>query len=138
MAFDGGRALLAGDYVTPSNGPYAGQLGPWAAVVEAAGLVPRSMLVKSGFVVYGLALVVTAGGFALGRADSRRALLVLLPLGLWYLPFGTVVNVVALAVLYATRRVDDGGGHGRGSRRGKPRNSGTEDRQQTGVKRPGE
>jgi len=106
MAFDGGRALLAGDYVTPSSGPYAGRLGPWAAVVEAAGLEPRSMLVKSVFVVYGLALVAAAAGFALGRAGSRRALLALLPLGLWYLPFGTAINVVALALLYTTRRVD--------------------------------
>jgi len=111
MAFDGGRALLAGDYVTPSSGPYAGQLGPWAVVVEAAGLEPRSTLVKSVFVVYGLALVAAAGGFALGRTDSRRALLALLPLGLWYLPFGTVINVVVLAILYAARLVDDGGNH---------------------------
>jgi len=111
MAFDGGRALVAGDYVTPSSGPYAGQLGPWAGVVEAAGLEPRSGLVKSVFVVYGLALVAAALGFALARAGSRRALLVLLPLGLWYLPFGTAINVVALAMLFATRRAAGGRNH---------------------------
>jgi hypothetical protein len=28
MAFDGGRALMLGDYVTPRTGQFAGQLGP--------------------------------------------------------------------------------------------------------------
>jgi hypothetical protein len=28
MTFDGARALIVGDYVTPSSGEYAGQLGP--------------------------------------------------------------------------------------------------------------
>ena len=31
LAFDGGHALVTGDYVTPNEGPYAGQLGPWSA-----------------------------------------------------------------------------------------------------------
>jgi uncharacterized membrane protein len=99
MAFDGSRALLLGDYVTPASGPYAGQLGPWAGVLEAVGLAPRSTLVKSSFVVYGLSLVAAAVAFAFRRAGSRRALLAILPLGLWYLPFGTVLNLAALFVL---------------------------------------
>ena len=41
MAFDGAHALVTGDYVTPSTGSYAGQLGPWADVVSAAGIGPR-------------------------------------------------------------------------------------------------
>jgi hypothetical protein len=31
-AFDGGRALVVGDYVTPHSGDLAGQLGQWAQV----------------------------------------------------------------------------------------------------------
>lgn len=38
MAFDGGRALVVGDYVTPRSGQYAGQLGPWAKVVSTVGI----------------------------------------------------------------------------------------------------
>ncbi len=38
LAFDGGRALIVGDYVTPSSGPSAGQLGPWSKVVSALGI----------------------------------------------------------------------------------------------------
>jgi hypothetical protein len=35
MTFDGARAFFVGDYVTPSSGEYAGQLGPWADVVSS-------------------------------------------------------------------------------------------------------
>lgn len=42
MLFDGSRALVVGDYVTPSTGEYARQLGPWATLVEAVGLDPCS------------------------------------------------------------------------------------------------
>ena len=38
-------ALIAGDYVTPSKGQYAGQLGPWARLVSAVGLEPRRLSV---------------------------------------------------------------------------------------------
>lgn len=49
MAFDGVRALATGDYVTPSSGPYAGQLGPWSQVVSAVGIPPRSTAMKAIF-----------------------------------------------------------------------------------------
>ncbi len=45
MMFDGMRALIVGDYVTPKKGPYAGQLGPWSKLVSAIGLAPRSTLI---------------------------------------------------------------------------------------------
>ncbi|HLF08680.1 MAG TPA: hypothetical protein VI789_04975 [Dehalococcoidia bacterium] len=61
IAFDGMRALIAGDYVEPRSGPYAGQLGLWARLVSAVGVEPRSTLMKAVFAVYGLAwLVITA------------------------------------------------------------------------------
>jgi hypothetical protein len=100
MAFDGGRALVVGDYVTPSSGPYAGELGPWAEVLSSVGLDPRSLLVKSVFVFYGLAVVCLALAFARKVRWSRCGLLVALPLGLWYLPFGTVLNAVSIALLF--------------------------------------
>ena len=58
MAFDGIRALVVGDYVTPRSGSYAGQLGPWARLVSAVGIGPRSTLMKAVFAVYGLAWLV--------------------------------------------------------------------------------
>ena len=34
MAFDGGRAIIVGDFVTLSGGEMAGQLGPWSRRLE--------------------------------------------------------------------------------------------------------
>lgn len=99
MAFDGGRALITGDYITPRAGPHAGQLGPWSRVVAAAGLEPRSPAVKSLFVVYGLAFVGLAAAFVLGVSKAWWALLAVAVLGLWYVPFGTVINAVVIALL---------------------------------------
>lgn len=55
MVFDGVHALTRGDYVTPMTGEYAGQLGPWAGIVTAVGVDPRSVPMKWLFVVYGVA-----------------------------------------------------------------------------------
>ena len=46
MLFDGTRALIVGDYVTPASGEYAGQLGPWSNLVKADGIEPLSTLMK--------------------------------------------------------------------------------------------
>ena len=99
MAFDGTRALVVGDYVTASSGAYASQLGPWSKLVAAVGIEPRSTLMKSIFVVYGLATLVTALCFALGLPWAWWGLLTTAVLGLWYLPIGTVTNLVTLILL---------------------------------------
>ena len=49
MTFDGLRALVVGDYVTPKTGEWAGQLGPWSRLVSAVGIEPRSTLMKCIF-----------------------------------------------------------------------------------------
>ena len=97
MAFDGAHALLTGDYVTPADGPHAGQLG--SSLVEVVGLAPRSTLVESLFVIYGLTYLAFLVAFLRGRPGARRGLMLLAVLGLWYLPFGTVLNLVVLALL---------------------------------------
>jgi len=53
LAFDGAHAILTGDYVTPSTGPHAGQLGPWAALARAIGVDPRSTGMNAFFLAYG-------------------------------------------------------------------------------------
>jgi hypothetical protein len=100
MAFDGARALITGDYVTPQKGQYAGQLGPWASLVQAAGIPPRSSLMKLIFVGYGVAAIIMAVGFAFQLPGARWGLVVTAVLGLWYLPFGTVINLIALVLLF--------------------------------------
>lgn len=99
MVFDGGRALLVGDYVTPKTGEYAGQLGPWSKLVESVGIEPRSTLMKSVFVGYGLVMLVIAVSFAMRVPGAWWALLAGAVLGLWYLPFGTAANIIVLVLL---------------------------------------
>lgn len=106
MAFDGGRAMLVGDFVTPKLGEYAGRLGPWANLVSAVGLEPRSTTVKLIFIGYGLCYLVALAAFWTDVPGSWWALLITALAGLWYLPIGTVLNlvVVALLVLVPTLR----------------------------------
>lgn len=99
MAFDGGRALLVGDFVTPRHGEYAGRLGPWANLVSAVGLEPRSTAVKLMFVGYGLCYSIALAAFWISIPGSWWGLLVVALAGLWYLPIGTVVNLVVVALL---------------------------------------
>ena len=110
MAFDGGRAMVVGDYVTPQTGPRAGGLGPWSKVVSTVGIEPRSTLMKTLFVVYGLGFVGLVGVFVLGVSKAWWALLLVAALGLWYVPFGTVINaiVITLLVLGPLRAVPSG------------------------------
>jgi hypothetical protein len=104
MLFDGSRALIAGDYTTPSSGEYAGQLGPWSNLVKAVGIEPRSTLMKSIFVGYGLAALVVLAGFVFGLSWARMALIIVCILGLWFLPIGTITNLIALTLLFIGRR----------------------------------
>jgi hypothetical protein len=100
MLFDGLHALLTGDFVTPSSGTHAGQLGPWANLVSAAGLDPRSLVVKAVFVGYAAVYLTSGAAFAAGVQGTWWAVAVLAVCGLWYLPFGTVANLAVLALLF--------------------------------------
>ena len=110
FAFDGGRALLMGDYVTPTSGPYAGQLGPWAEVVSAVGLEPRSTLMKSIHLALGLAWLGVVICFALKLPRAWWGMLLCAVPGLWYLPFGTLLSIfqIALLLLPPVRRIGSG------------------------------
>ena len=97
LVFDGMRALTVGDYVTPAEGDFAGQLGPWSDLVQAIGLDPRGLPVKLWHVLSGLVWL----GVVLRDTVVRRArapFLIALPFGLWYLPFGTGI-AIAVAIM---------------------------------------
>ncbi len=74
MAFDGGRALVIGDYVTPKSGQLAGTLGPWSRVVQTVGIDPRSTLMKFMFLSYGLAYLAATAAFLLGTSTAWWAM----------------------------------------------------------------
>ena len=99
LAFDGSRALMVGDYVTPRSGQYAGQLGPWAKLVSAVGIEPRSTLMKSIHVVLGIAWLAVMVCFAMRLPWAWSGMIACAVLGLWYLPFGTLLSVVQIILL---------------------------------------
>lgn len=100
MALDGTIALTRGDYITPKTGDYAGQLGPWARVVRAVGLDPRSTAMKAFFVAYGLAWLGVTVGFVLQQPWAWAAMLGLGIGSLWYMIPGTFVSVAIIAMLF--------------------------------------
>ncbi|HEY9466751.1 MAG TPA: hypothetical protein VIR54_26830 [Vicinamibacterales bacterium] len=104
MTFDGTRALVVGDYVTPRNGPHAGQLGPWHRVVGAAGVAPRSTLMKSIFVAYGVSWLIAVSGFICAASWAWAAMMIAAVGSLWYLPMGTICSVIQIISLISLRR----------------------------------
>ena len=99
MVFDGMRALVVGDYVTPKSGEHAGKLGPWSQLVSAIGIEPRSTAMKLVFVVYGIAWLAVVAAFAVRQPWAWAAMLALAVGSLWYLAAGTVASAVVIAVL---------------------------------------
>jgi hypothetical protein len=104
LMFDGVRALTVGDYVTPTSGDYAGQLGPWSQVVAAVGVEPRSSLMKGTHVLLGGFWLLSAGGFAIRRSWAWPAMAIAAGTSLWYLPLGTLIGVIELALLLGPLR----------------------------------
>ena len=62
MAFDGVRALFVGSFITPSAGPYAGEVGPWRVFFEAVNVEPNGVAVHVLFAGYGIVWLVIAAG----------------------------------------------------------------------------
>jgi hypothetical protein len=104
MAFDGSRALITGHYTTRSQGPGAGQLGPWTKPISAVGLDPRSTAMKVVFVGYGGIWLAATIAFALNPRKAQGAMLIAAAGSLWYLPVGTAFSCVQLACLYLMLR----------------------------------
>lgn len=99
LTFDGTKAFVTGDYVTPRSGAYAGQLGPWSKVVAALGLEPRGAFVKSLHVALGLCWLASAVAFFGQPSIGWWLLLVCSVASLWYAPLGTALAIAELALL---------------------------------------
>jgi hypothetical protein len=100
MLLDGLRAFLRGDYLTPKSGEYAGQLGPWAGLLQRVGIAPRSALVKGLHVAVGAAWLLSAAGLWLDAPWWRIGMAGAALFSLWYLPFGTLGALIVWALLF--------------------------------------
>jgi len=99
LLFDGSRALVVGDYVTPRTGRFAGKLGPWSRLVTSVGLEPRSTWVKCIHAGIGLSWIAAGALFAVHAPMARRGMLVCAVASLWYLPFGTLISVIQIVLV---------------------------------------
>lgn len=105
MVFDGGRALTKGDYIRPTSGEYAGQLGPWNKLVESIGIDPESTLMKVIFVVWGLLGLVVTVGYALNLGWGWKGMIILNICSLWYLWMGTGSSIIQIILLTIIRLI---------------------------------
>lgn len=99
LAFDGTRALVAGDYTTAKSGPHAGQLGPWSRVISALGLDPRSTPVKALHIVLGVVWMAALLAFIITPSLGWWALAISSICSIWYLPMGTLLSAIELCLL---------------------------------------
>ena len=99
ICYTGDLVLVTGEYVTPSSGEYAGQLGSWSKLVSSVGIDPRSTLMKSIHLILGLVWVGTIVCFILRMPWAWRGVLFCAVAGLWYLPFGTLQSVIQIVLL---------------------------------------
>jgi len=99
LLFDGTRAFVVGDYLTPSTGTRAGQLGPWSRIVSTLGFDPRGTYIKSLHVILGLAWLVSLICFVMRLSAGWWMLLFCAVGSLWYLPIGTVVSIIQIVLL---------------------------------------
>ena len=104
LVFDGARALVVGQYVTPKSGPHAGQLGPWSGILQRVGIDPRGAGARWLHVVCGALLTVTSIAYWIGAGWAWWGVILGAVLALWYFPFGTLLNVVLILLVLFSRR----------------------------------
>jgi hypothetical protein len=92
MLVDGIYVILNGKYIGPEKP------GPWASLVGLSGID----VFKLGpvFIAFGLAWLIFAVGLFSGSEWARWAGIAVSVLTLWYLPFGTLISLFVLVVLF--------------------------------------
>lgn len=103
MVFDGSRALATGDYIRPKSGAHAGQLGPWAQVVEKVAINPESTTMKVIFVLWGFAGLYITLGFIQDKPWAWKAMLAVNIASLWYAVVGSMSSVLQIALLVISK-----------------------------------
>lgn len=94
-----GPTAIESEIVTLGSGRYAGQLGPWSRVVSAVGIEPRSTLMKSIFLIFGLAWLGIMVCFGLALEWAWWRMLICAIAASWYLPFGTLLSLIQIVLL---------------------------------------
>lgn len=103
MTYDGARALIKGDYIRPTSGEYAGQLGPWSKLVKLIGIDPESALMKSVFLIFGILSLFITVCFILDYPWAGNAMIIINICTLWNLILGTASSLIQIILLIILR-----------------------------------
>jgi hypothetical protein len=93
----GGYMLADGWHVASTGHYYGRSLGPWASLVRATGNDP--MRIGPAFIILGILWLACAAAIAFRLRYSRRAMITVAILSLWYFPLGTVLAIGALLLV---------------------------------------
>ncbi len=104
MAFDGSQAMITGHLLGPTSGAHAGELGPWRYIVQKVGVNPGGKPMRLFFMIYGWGWLLIAGGFAARQPWSWTTMVIAAAGALWFLPLGTLLSLMQLALLLTWRQ----------------------------------
>ena len=92
FTFDGIHVLVKGKYFGPL------EPGPWASAVKLLGINPFSLGVP--FIVLGLIWFISSYGLFSHQSWGVLSTFMVAIMSIWYLPFGTVISVLVLVLLW--------------------------------------
>ena len=95
MIFDGIHVFVRGKYFGPERP------GPWSVPFARLGINPFSL--GPLFVILGALWLVFAVAALAGRGWGRTSGTAVAIASLWYFPLGTILSLIYLVLLYATR-----------------------------------
>ena len=90
--FDGIHVLVKGKYFGPP------EPGPWASVVKFFGINPFSLGVP--FIILGFMWLISSYGVFSHQLWAPLFTLMVAIMSIWYLPIGTVISVLILALIW--------------------------------------
>lgn|GEM_PF-600004 len=105
MVYDAFGALINGDYIRPTDGEYAGQLGPWTMFAGLANIDPMSTLMKSVFLILGSIGLLGLLLYIVKPRLGSTVLLLFCFLTLWNLIFGSITSFITIIILLAWRKL---------------------------------
>lgn len=95
MLFDGIHVILRGKYFGPEKP------GPWSGMFVSLGINPFRL--GPMFIGFGVAWLVCLMAIWLGLPWGRTVGILIAVATLWYLPLGTVLSVIYIALLWSLR-----------------------------------
>lgn len=103
LSFANGLFMLADGIYVIVNGKYIGpeKPGPWAMAFDRLGV--NVYRLGPIFIAFGIVWLAFASGLLSGSSWAYNFGIVISILTLWYLPFGTLLSIIVLAIVVLNR-----------------------------------